>query len=219
MTNLIEQFTAKPGYYGALLGVSFCAGAAAYFLAGKVKEKIDERKAEKERSDDFEPLFDEGFAGYDDGSGQSRDVSSQAFQEMERVIAENYAKPDITDYTKFFQNSYEGEHVEAPSDGEDSPNEDAPNCSIVGEEDYMATDIPGYAKADGTYFVKDKILAGWNDKLTKQDIDSTIGREAVLKLEDPDISTVYVRNATIKVDYQITKSDASYEEAVAEADI
>lgn len=220
MLKLFETISQRPGYFSIVAVVSIGVGIGSYLAAGKIKEKLDERKALKDEnaSDETNP----------------RDIEWEEaeFDGYERVIVnEEYSKPSLVDYTKFFMG--DKKEVERSAEATSIPSETLPEVPpaeneidseqeisspsfIISEKDYLDTSLPGYAKADGTFFTEDDILAGWNDKLNIQDPRRTIGEDIFKMMKDGNWNTVYVRNPELKVDYQITKTDSSYDDAVAE---
>ena len=206
--QFIDMVLARPAYSGMWLGIGVCLGIGAAIAADKIEKKVKARKMEKIEEEiqyDLEYHVDE----------------APAHKEFEKVItAEGYSKPPITDYTKFFKvEDEEGEIVVSEDNGEvsDIPEEIDEPMILITEEEYLNVMLPGYAKADGTYFAKEDILAGWNDKLVVQDPYMTIGIKALDILKEGSKDTLYVRNPEILVDYQITRLDESYEEALDDA--
>lgn len=217
--KLFETISQRPGYFSIVAVVSIGVGIGSYLAAGKIKEKLDERNASKTISED-------------EKNPQDVEWEEAEFDGYERVIVnEEYSKPSLVDYTKFFM----GDKKEAARNAEATsiPSETLPEVPpvenetdgeqevsspsfIISEEDYLDTSLQGYAKADGTFFTEDDILAGWNDKLNIQDPRRTIGEDIFKMMKDGDWNTIYVRNPELKVDYQITKTDSSYDDAVAE---
>lgn len=195
-----------------LIGGCVVAGSAgavivdvAVLVAGKVKGAMASRRA-----DIPEKAWSRGSS--EDGVSEDEanveveppKMNLEVYQERERLFPEEYKKPPLTDYTKF----HKAPVVELES------SERKPIFQITKEE-YLSVDNKEYTKADGTFFA-DGILAGWNDKLDIKDPLDTIGEESVSILSEDGVDGIYVRNDILKIDYQITKSESSYDEAVAE---
>ena len=129
------------------------------------------------------------------------------------VVSPIFAKPDLSemvDYTKFHsKKDVVEEKTETVEDG-------VPQIVIIDEETYLES-ARDYVKADATYFTKDDVLAGWNNDLVAREIETTVGREAVEKFADPSVGSVYVRNESLKVDYEIVRCDDPFEDVQHEA--
>ena len=222
MINVVTLAKEKPVVVVVSAVAAIGVGIATYFVSGKVKEKIDERRGVETIEwpdipfgvNEDENALDED-CGPDDDEDEDDDDDDDISSE-ERVVAEPFRKPDIStmvDYTKY--SKVVQEVIEGLSDIPEEQ-EDDPNFEIIDEKDYLDTSV-GFAKADATYFVKDEILAGWNEDLSPKDIDSTVGKKAVNMFSDPSVKSVYVRNIELKVDYEIVRCDDPFDEVVREA--
>ena len=202
--QFFEMVAARPAYSGMWLGIGVCLGIGASIAADRIEKMIKARKACEEQEDGYEVVLE-----YDQAP------EHEGFEKV--ITAEGYSKPPITDYTRFFKvEDEEGEIVVAEENDEvsDIPEKVDEPMILISEEEYMDVTLPGYAKADGTFFAADGVLAGWNDKLLVQDPTDTIGLMALDILKEGVDGTVYVRNPELKVDYQITRSDDTYESAL-----
>lgn len=204
--GVVENIAAKPGYFAALGVVSIGLGVGAYFLAGKIHDVVRAKATEEAGMDEYYEMAD-----IYNGEETQPDPDGQVVYEK-TVMSENFVKPPIVDYTAYSKRDIPQENAE------EKPTEEAGkslNVSLITMDEYL--DASGkYGKADGTYFVNDGILAGWNLNLDVKDVDSTVGRTAIARFDDPDVKAVYVRNEDIMVDFEIIRSDDPYEEALAE---
>ena len=216
---VLDKIMARPGYYGAITGVSIGVGFGTYFLAGFIKKKVCEmrEKSEKEEYSEYVDKTEEY-----DTVDEWPDIPDGVNPMPERVIGPEFAKPslaEMVDYTKFYSNVPEGEsgeeELEESEKGDDEEDLDNPSFVIISEQEYMNTSA-GTVKADGTYFTQDKLLAGWNESLAEKDISSTIGWKAVHAFDDPAVRSVYVRNLDLMVDYEIVRCDDPFEDVLQE---
>ena len=189
-------------------------GVGTYFLASFVGKKIEERREEEIEWTDVE------FPDIPEGVNEEDDSDEVPFDYVDRIVSEKYEKPDIVDYTKYSKvvaSVLDGMTETADGDG-DHPIEEFeenPACTIISEKEYLDT-VSKFAKADATYFTKDKILAGWNEDLISRDISSTVGQKAIKAFDDPSVMSVYVRNTDLKVDYEIVRCDDLFDDVVQE---
>lgn len=189
-------------------------GVGTYFLASFVGKKIEERKEEEIEWTDVE------FPDIPEGVNEEDDSDEMPFDYVDRIVSEKYEKPDIVDYTKYSKvvaSVLDGMTETADGDG-DKPIEEFeenPACTIISEKEYLDT-VSKFAKADATYFTKDKILAGWNEDLLEKDIQTTVGWKAIKMFDDPSVMSVYVRNTDLKVDYEVVRCDDLFDEVVQE---
>lgn len=76
----------------------------------------------------------------------------------------------------------------------------------------------GWEKLCATYFVPDRVLAGFGNELKKQDVETTVGSEMLKPFEDQTeiVDSVYVANPRKKTAYEIVRSDDDYATAYSE---
>lgn len=75
-----------------------------------------------------------------------------------------------------------------------------------------------WEKLSATYFVPDRVLAGFGNELEKQSISETVGVDMLEPFEDQTemVDSVYVANPRKKTVYEITRSDDDYATAYSE---
>ena len=85
---------------------------------------------------------------------------------------------------------------------------------IITQEDFMANET-GYEQATLTYYVKGDTLTDQRDEIFENAID-VVGPLAVHNFGEgsSDPNTVHVRNSRLQMEFEIVKSDRSYEEDV-----
>ena len=149
---------------------------------------------------------------------------------VDKVVNDKmFVKPDISkmiDYTKYSDTAKtygakdsEPAHIVMPDD-EDAPEAyDDDRFELIDEQEFVKEvgNLNGYVSATGTYFVQDKVLAGWNEDLVEKDISNTVGWRAIAMFDEPDVRAVYVKNHELKVLYEIVRSDDSMESAIEES--
>lgn len=149
---------------------------------------------------------------------------------VDKVVNDKmFVKPDISkmiDYTKYSDvaKTYgakdpEPAHIVMPDD-EDAPEAyDDDRFELIDEQEFVKEvgNLNGYVSATGTYFVQDKVLAGWNEDLVEKDISNTVGWRAIAMFDEPDVKAVYVKNHELKVLYEIVRSDDTMESAIEES--
>lgn len=69
---------------------------------------------------------------------------------------------------------------------------------------------PEYEHVIYTYYKDSVLVDDIGDVVDEGDIDETVGREALRKLESGDDDTVYIQNDTYRMYYEICNSDDSY---------
>jgi hypothetical protein len=80
------------------------------------------------------------------------------------------------------------------------------------ESDEYSEDTLGYDKTSLYYYTVDDVLCGENGDDVIDDIEETVGYDALCKLDMQ--SMVWVRNERLKLDYEIISVNSSYAEAV-----
>lgn len=211
MTGITKLLKTKGGIFAASAVIGMAAGAATY-LAIDLAKKRSRKKA-----------YDEALERYSGGENTEwpdipegvnvEEVEVEYDDGPKVVVSPIFAKPDLSemvDYTKF--------HSKKDDDVEEKTEtvEDIAPFVIIDEETYLES-TRDYVKADATYFTKDDVLAGWNNDLVAREIETTVGREAVEKFADPSVGSVYVRNESLKVDYEIVRCDDPFEDVQHEA--
>lgn len=87
------------------------------------------------------------------------------------------------------------------------------NMDIVQITAYQYMHSEEFPKRVVTYYEKEGILAGYNDKLDKMDIMSTIGFEILNVFElDDQCDVLFVSNLSTEIDYEIDRSYDSYQD-------
>ncbi len=203
MQNIIEIMKADPKRFVVIGVVAVGVGVGTYFLAGFVKDKIDERNAVN-IDDEIEDDEEESWPDIPEGVNV---IYSDSIAEIE------YEKPELVDYTSYSNLSKKYSGTNPAKTLED---EEESSFEIISEKEYLDASN-GMTKCDGTYFTSDQILAGWNDDLVTRDIPTTVGWKAIRMFDDPSVKSVYVRNSELAIDFEIVRSDDPYAEAVTES--
>lgn len=182
-----------------IFAASAAAGLAAGTLAAFVRRKLEERR----NADEFERTM------------AARDEYSTIppcwdIPEGVNVVDEDDLVLRPVDYTAYSKHGQKEEAEEPVDDG----------IEVISEEEFVRGTgnlLDGYVSVTGTYFANEKLLAGWDDALDERDVASTVGAEAISKLEEDGVDAVYVKNERLKVLYEIVKSNEEYEVAAREA--
>lgn len=83
---------------------------------------------------------------------------------------------------------------------------------VISEEEYSEHEL-WFEKLEFDYYLDDGALVDPNDEL--QSIDATIGYDILEKfLNDENENVIYIRNASLSQDYEITKVGGSYSKVV-----
>lgn len=219
------------------LALIFAGSVAAGVAIGTVTEialakwrKLREEACYGEGLD--EEMFDS-----DDDEGDLPDipegvnvVDAVAGDLVDKVVnGQMFVKPDISkmvDYTKYsdIAKRYSDDETKAGKivmpDDEDAPEAyDDDRFELIDEAEFVKEigNLDGYVSATGTYFVQDRVLAGWNEDLVEKDISNTVGWRAISMFDSPDVKAVYVRNHELKVLYEIVRCDETMESAIEES--
>lgn len=200
--TVVVDILTKPWFPAAAIGAGAIAGLAAegvVYLTRKGGEPLDE---------DAGLFYD--FPESEEIVEERKYVRIPENINEEKSISTAFKKPDIVDYTKYSK--------AANSDEQPTASEPAYVASVISEEEFIKAsgNLDGYVTVTGTWFSKDRILAGWDENLEKKDAEDTIGRDAV-KLLDDGASAVYVKNEKSKVLFEIVSSGYAYEEALPES--
>lgn len=217
------------------LALIFAASLASGLVIGTVTELVITKwnKRHEEacygdlEDDDWED--DDGYYSYDEEEAFP-EVPEGVNEIVDKVVNDKmFVKPDITkmiDYTKYSDTArkYGAEdtnfaNVVMPDD-EDAPEAyDDDRFELIDEREFVKEigNLNGYVSATGTYFVQDKVLAGWNEDLVEKDISNTVGWRAIRMFDEPDVKAVYVKNHDLKVLYEIVRSDDTMASAIEES--
>lgn len=226
-----SEFAGTVYYKAGSVLLAIGAGVAIGFAVDRIFAKKDEACPEELEDGWWEDAFEEDpVLPIPEGVNVIDMVADTADDLVDKVVNDKmFMKPDISkviDYTKYSdisrtygnQKEINFDEIVMPSD-DDAPDAfDDDRFEIIDEAEFVKEigNGSGYVSATGTYFVQDRILAGWNDDLSEKDISNTIGWRAVSMFDSPDVRAVYVRNSQLKVLYEIVRSDDSMESAIHE---
>jgi hypothetical protein len=215
--------------FAAALASGLVIGTATELAIAKWKERHEEACPDDEDWDEE----DDGYYSYDE-----EDLTSPEIPEGVNVVSDvvdkvvndkMFVKPDISkmiDYTKYSDAAKRyGESESEPAkivmpDDEDAPEAyDDDRFELIDEQEFVREvgNLNGFVSATGTYFVQDKVLAGWNEDLREKDISTTVGWRAIRMFDEPDVKAVYVRNNDLKVLYEIVRGEDTMESAIQES--
>lgn len=218
------------------LALIFAASLVSGVVIGTVTEiaiakwnKRHEEACYGDLEDEWED--DDGYYSYDEEpSPEIPEGVNMVNDVVDKVVNDKmFVKPDISkmiDYTKYSDaaRKYGAEDVNFANvvmpDDEDAPEAyDDDRFELIDEQEFVKEvgNLNGYVSATGTYFVQDRVLAGWNEDLVEKDISNTVGWRAVRMFDEPDVKAVYVKNHELKVLYEIVRSDDTMESAIEES--
>lgn len=170
-------------------------------------EECDKKASEKETlADDIKAIPD------------AADDEEKADTETAEVEFNGYDVSDLTDYTSYAdaykipKNEKPAEIILGmPNDGHMEGADDMEMKEITQEE--FMEGWEDYDKETFTYYIADDVLAGPNDSLDSNDIESTVGRKWLDKFkEDPDLDVIYLVDGIEHCCLEIIVSNGCYEE-------
>lgn len=125
-------------------------------------------------------------------------------------------KPSIAEYAK--QLSKEGYTNYSNADILDEEEEKKVEVTevpfVIPPEEFGNLETEGYSKISLTYYT-DGVLTDEDDEIV-EDIDVWVGEESLDHFGEYDDDVVYVRNHRLKTDYEILRSQLSYEDILKE---
>lgn len=202
----------------------FVGGFASGIAAVKIAEKVKEKRAEKESWSEFQaddgdgnPFTEVDLSREDYVTGHE-DESSDIEQDEKKDYSDYAQGYTSTNYTRFID-SAKREHPkddENEEDYVDEENEDEEvskwkKPKLIKEEEFG--EMSGFEQETLKYFVEDDILCTEENEVMKPQ-EFYIG-DALTKYgfkDNPDETTIYVRNGKVGTDYEIVKIFGSYED-------
>jgi hypothetical protein len=202
--------------------LGLAAGAVAGFFGGKAYRKAEHQTRLNEEIAYVREAYNRTFPpSYMDTAAPETPVAPP-FRDISSVPSPTVPKRREpvklpVDYASFGRREPEEHHEEAGVEDDGADDEDPERCRppfLISSDEFG--DQAGFETVLYTYYA-DGVLTDYHDQpLTQDDIERAIGPEALNEFKNGNTDTVYVRNESLRNDYEIGLDNDRYEDVIRE---